>query len=131
MRLNFALLSNPTKDGGQVGTPGTASIYAALHCPQLLSNAGDTRGQHPVRSTPKTADKPDLSPVSPDSHSLWGHAKPSESALVPSVPAVPVEIPMNEFDHEMFEERAAIMEFDGGMSRAEAERLAMMLLGGN
>jgi hypothetical protein len=38
---------------------------------------------------------------------------------------------MNEFAHEMFEERAAIMEFDGGMSRAEAERLAMMLLGGN
>ncbi len=29
------------------------------------------------------------------------------------------------FDAEAFEERAAIMEFDGGLSRAEAERLAL------
>ena len=28
-------------------------------------------------------------------------------------------------DREAFEERAAIMEFDGGLSRAEAERLAL------
>jgi hypothetical protein len=31
---------------------------------------------------------------------------------------------MNEIDREAFEERSAIMEFDGGLSRAEAERLA-------
>lgn len=31
---------------------------------------------------------------------------------------------MNEIDREAFEERAAIMEFDGGLSRVEAERLA-------
>lgn len=28
------------------------------------------------------------------------------------------------FDEELFEERAAVMEFDAGMGRAEAERLA-------
>jgi hypothetical protein len=31
---------------------------------------------------------------------------------------------MNEIDREAFEERAAIMEFNGGLSRAVAERLA-------
>lgn len=29
-------------------------------------------------------------------------------------------------DREAFEERAAIMEFDGGLTRAEAERLALL-----
>jgi hypothetical protein len=31
-----------------------------------------------------------------------------------------------EADREAFEERAAIMEFDGGLTRAEAERLARL-----
>ncbi|GAM53691.1 hypothetical protein EBME_2154 [bacterium endosymbiont of Mortierella elongata FMR23-6] len=35
---------------------------------------------------------------------------------------------MNEIDREAFEERAAIMEFDGELSRAEAERLAIKSL---
>jgi len=30
------------------------------------------------------------------------------------------------FDDELFQERAAIMEFDGGLSRAEAERRAYL-----
>lgn len=33
------------------------------------------------------------------------------------------------FDREAFEERAAIMEIDGGLTRHEAERLAAMALG--
>lgn len=33
-------------------------------------------------------------------------------------------------DREAFEERAAIMEFDGGLTRAVAERLAMIGPGG-
>jgi hypothetical protein len=33
----------------------------------------------------------------------------------------------NEFDRESYEERAAIIEFDGGLTRAEAERLAKHL----
>ena len=32
---------------------------------------------------------------------------------------------MSEDDKEFFEERAAILEFDGGFSRQEAERMAM------
>ena len=36
-----------------------------------------------------------------------------------------------DFDREAFEERAAIMEFDGGLSRAESERLALFTDGAN
>jgi len=31
-----------------------------------------------------------------------------------------------EFDREAFEERAAIMEFDGGMTRADAEAASLL-----
>lgn len=131
MRLNFALLSKPVQTAGAVGTLGAASLHEASHCPRSFSNAGGEWGQHPVNFTQKPGDKLDSPPLPPSTHSLRGHGKPSESASVPGVPAVPVEILMNEFDHEIFEERVAIMEFDGGVSRAEAERLAMMLLAGS
>ena len=62
-----------------------------------------------------------MSPIRPQP---WGHGKPCIHAVVPAVPNVPAKKHMNEIDREAFEERAAIMEFDGGLSRAEAERLA-------
>ena len=34
----------------------------------------------------------------------------------------------DEFEHEAFEERAAIMEFDGGMTRPEAEAAARTVI---
>lgn len=37
---------------------------------------------------------------------------------------------MTDTEQELFEERAAIMEFDGGMSREEAERKALRLCSG-
>lgn len=55
--------------------------------------------------------------------------KPAENrhslVAVPPVPPVPPEnsVSVQELQAE-YEERAAIMEFDGGLSRAEAERLA-------
>ena len=49
------------------------------------------------------------------------------SPLVPSASAM-YEV-VEEFEHEAFEERAAIMEFDGGLTRAEAEAAARALLG--
>lgn len=36
---------------------------------------------------------------------------------------------MTDDDREAYEERAAILEFDAGMSRTEAEREAMRMLG--
>ncbi|GAM53228.1 hypothetical protein EBME_1691 [bacterium endosymbiont of Mortierella elongata FMR23-6] len=44
----------------------------------------------------------------------------------PIVPDVPTQKRM--IDCEAFEERAAIMEFDGELSRVEAERLAIKSL---
>lgn len=125
MRLNFATLSEPLqKTGGQGATPGTASYHAALNRPHLPGNDGDARGQTPAPVIERQAEKPDLSPMSPNRPQPWGHGKPSIHAAVPAVPHVPAKKYMNEIDREAFEERAAIMEFDGGLSRAEAERLA-------
>ena len=42
--------------------------------------------------------------------------------------APPVWMPESIVAREAFEERAAIMEFDGGLSRAEAERAAWVLV---
>lgn len=130
MRLNFATLSEPMqKSGGQGGTPGTASNHAALTRPHLPENAGDTRGQAPAPMIEGKDVRPDLSPMSPNRPQPWGHGKPCIHAAVPVVPNVPANKHMNEIDREAFEERAAIMEFDGGLSRAEAERLAAESLG--
>ena len=66
-----------------------------------------------------------------------GATKVSKAPFVPfvAIPAAPTrQISVaNEsvsIDREAFEERAAIMEFDGGLSRAEAERLARNYYGG-
>jgi hypothetical protein len=50
------------------------------------------------------------------------------SPLVPDT-AGPNACGGDDFDREAFEERAAIMEFDGGLPRAEAEAAALALLG--
>ena len=61
-----------------------------------------------------------------------GATKVSKGAFVPFVaaPSAPLRqiSASNEptlFDAEAFEERAAIIEFEGGLSRTEAERLAL------
>jgi hypothetical protein len=53
--------------------------------------------------------------------------KVSEASFVPFVAPVPTplrQISAAVIDHEAFEERPAIREFDGGYTRREAERLA-------
>ena len=35
---------------------------------------------------------------------------------------------LNEYEQDSFEERAAMMQYDGGLSREEAEREAMILI---
>ena len=130
MRLNFHTLDTLTqKTRGQVGTLGTTSIHAGLGCPQKSENAGDRWGQTASPSASTPPDTPVLSPMSPIQKTNWGHGKPSVYAAVPNVPSVPTKKTPNEIDREAFEERAAIMEFDGGLSRAEAERLAAESLG--
>lgn len=130
MRLNFAPLSTSMqKSWGQRGTAGTLNIHAGLGRPQDSENAGDTRGQIPAPVCDERAEILNLSPMSPIRPHGWGHGKPSIYAAVPVVPNVPAKKHINEIDRETFEERAAIMEFDGGLSRAEAEWRAAELLG--
>lgn len=52
----------------------------------------------------------------------------TKGTKAPYVPFVaPESAPSRQiFYREAFEERAAIMEFDGGLTRAEAERLALL-----
>ena len=56
----------------------------------------------------------------------------NEINVSPVSPLVPSAAVMNkhadEFEHEAFEERAAIMEFDGGLTRPDAEAAARALL---
>jgi hypothetical protein len=57
------------------------------------------------------------------------HSFPHDVAAVPRIPKVPVQNPDEgplraPFDLADWEERAAIMEYDGGLSREEAERVA-------
>jgi len=58
--------------------------------------------------------------------------KPNEikvSPVSPLVPGLGATIDQGaEFEHEAFEERAAIMEFDGGMTRPEAEAAARIVI---
>lgn len=128
IRLNFANLSDPIpKTGGQRGTSGTSSIYGALRCPTQPQNAGGVVGHAPAVA--KQAERPAMSHLSHPRKNEVGRCKPSIYATVPLVPPVPQKKHMNEIDREAFKERAAIMEFDGGLSRVEAERLAVELLG--
>lgn len=71
---------------------------------------------------------------SQNSHLVWERAKPiksgcshdSRSSHTQTVKAVGLSD--NESLKEAFEERAAIMEFDGGLPRLEAEQLARKII---
>lgn len=54
----------------------------------------------------------------------WSLAKRLIASGVDTQVRIPETVGKDWADREAFEERAAIMEFDGGLSRAEAERLA-------
>ena len=155
MRLDFAALSDPIqKNVGTRGTLGTSSIHTALIRPRLPGNAGDTWGQTLAHVIEGQDERPDLSPVSPKCPQPWGHGKPSIHAVSPVSPVsprintrtrltakplrCPPMSPVSPVSPRIntrtrltpaFEERAAIMEFDGGLSRAEAELLAAESLG--
>ena len=59
--------------------------------------------------------------------------KPNEINVSPVSPRVPSFLTQvaadDDFEHEALMKRAAIMEFDGGMTRADAEAAACALLG--
>lgn len=74
-----------------------------------------------------------VSPISPTVPQLKNWLDPNKNRLFPDFPNFPTPnrcYAHTECDKEAFEERAAIMEFEGGLSRKEAERLAYEIVYG-
>lgn len=130
MRLNFAVLFDPQKNnGGHNEILGTEGLYAEQNRPPFSESAGDTRGQRTALVLGEQVAPLALPPMSPNRLHAGGQRWPCIHRVVPVVPNVPGNVCVSEIDGEAFEERAAIMEYDGGLSRAEAERLAADTLG--
>lgn len=133
MRLDFSTLTRPAssppsqKHWGQVGTTGTP-ISMRVSAP---SRSGDKAGTSGDKFEKPSIESlcPQVSPVCPQSSTA---RKPNSHAVSPVSPLVPTFFTSTAkgdgFDREAFEERAAIMEFDGGMSRAEAEAAARAII---
>ena len=122
MNLDFAALSHPApRRGGHPGTPGTGPLSGvsgrSAHG-DIVGTTGDSNGPCP-RSSP-VCPQPQCTPFGPI-HWL--------SPLSPRVPTPNTQDEVAEGEaREWFEERAAIMEFDGGLTRVEAERLSADLV---
>ena len=133
MKLDFSTLTrhasvpSTQKLRGQAGTMGT-SISTG---PSAMTTSGDALGASGDKSVGDVmgAACPQSSPCCPP---LQAASKPNSHAVSPTSPGVPAFGASSEsddtFDHEAFEERAAIMEFDGGMSRAQAEAAASTII---
>lgn len=144
MNLDFTALARPgslptkLKSWGQAGTVGT---QAFMRVPVLKGDgdglgivgdmgrsAADPSSAAVDEGTAGSAICPQVSPPRPQ---FALTRKPSVHVLSPLSPIVPKVATRNassdDFEHEAFEERAAIMEFDGGMTRADAEAAASQL----
>lgn len=142
MNLDFSALSGALQTQtkpeprGQAGTVGTPTIMRG----SLSATTGDQSGTSGDRSAPTSsysslpahvgdagqpAECPHESPPSPLTPTA---GKPNEIMTSPWSPLVPaitgIDADRNECARESFEERAAIMEYDGGLSRAQAELAA-------
>ena len=145
MKLDFAALVRPVlpeplpKPWGQVGTAGTpaSARVAARSAPgDWLGTAGDKARSAAVghatagfAAVATAAACPQASPPCPQT-GVAGTT--NEINVSPSSPLVPSDFVQDVADtddwREAFEERAAIMEFDGGMLRASAEVAAHAIL---
>ncbi len=130
MNLDFSVLARPIPHRpplavrGQVGTVGTQAFtrVAARSCAVAnVGTGGDIEDVGALRPRVSPA-----RPLSPDTEAS------NEINVSPASPFVPTLAGNTEcsagFDREAFDERAAIMEFDGGMTRANAEAAALALL---
>jgi hypothetical protein len=134
MRLNFDALSNPTQKAvGHRGTRGTPNSHAGLARPTMPNDWWDTVGQAPGPMFNKQDEGGHLSHLSHLEQNEVGQREPFIYRHVPLVPPVPPRLGSSatdgSFDREAFEERAAILEFDGGMVRADAEAAAAVICG--
>ena len=142
MNLDFTMLSGlpaqqpVRKPWGQAGTPGTPLLTRACVLPvggDKVGTAGDKGLTLPTDIAVAAAAGGFCPPVSPPRPQCTEGRSPNEINVSPVSPLVPGLDGQDEnggdFDHEDFEERAAIMEFDGGMTRSEAEAAARILIG--
>lgn len=145
MKLDFSVLSLPDlqlplpKPRGQVGTPGTPATARVA----ARSATGDTPGTTGDKGNTATVDDataggtalampaacPQASPPCPQA----GRAANTNGINVsPASPLIPSDLARDAGDaddwREAIEERAAIMEFDGGMLRADAELAALAIM---
>ena len=146
MNLDFSALSQPVSEQsvykmwGQAGTLGTQASVRVSAIPSIGDRPG-TSGDHNNDSTPSNTDSsvdgsgflptgcPQVSPSSPQTALAHGPNRFNVSPMSPLVPSVAGNNGSSgEFDLESIEERAAIMEFDGGMSRPNAEAAALALI---
>ena len=142
MKLDFTMLSGTPaqqsvrKPWGQAGTTGTPLLTRTYVRPgggDKRGTCGDTGLTPPTCIVSAAAAGGLCSPVSPPCPQHTEGCNPNEINASPVSPLVPDLEGQDEsggdFDNEAFEERAAIMEFDGGMTRAEAEAAARILIG--
>ena len=138
MKLDFSALSQPApKARGQVGTAGTQATTRVCASPLAQDGAGTTGDKPAVVALAAelvVAIPASCPPVSPACPQAADDEKLNAGAVSPVSPVVPAETaqvaaaaPIERqdlTDAEAFEERAAIMEFDGGLPRADAEEAA-------
>ena len=146
MNLDFAALlgavsTQPArKPRGQAGTLGTQALMRALGA----AGVGDRPGTGGDGNAATTGNIKEVAPadgfppvpcpqVSPARPRYPEARKINQIKVSPASPGVPGFAGNNasgaDFNHEAFEERAAIMEFDGGLTRDEAESAALAVLG--
>ena len=154
MKLDFSALTQPAaKARGQVGTTGTPAFTRVSASPPAQPGAG-TSGDKPAAvvlvpdllvavpavcppvspACPQVADPEKLnagavSPVSPLVPTETAQVAAAASMLTDELRAAlraskPDMLALLAAEQEAFEERAGIMEFDGGLPRAEAEAAA-------
>lgn len=145
MKLDFSVLSLPDlplplpKARGQVGTAGTpakarvAAQSATGDTPGTAGDKCDTAAVDDAAAGGAALVMPVACPqASPACPRVGRAANPNEINLSPASPLVPSNLAQDAGDaddwREAFEERAAIMEFDGGMTRSDAEAAALALV---
>ena len=114
--LRRALIeAGPAGLGWREGTPPDWSDDRLLAAGDVLYADGRMANRHGRRHEPRSATTIEIGPECRPAAEA-----PEIAAVAPSANVVPL-------DREAYEERAAIMEFDGGLSRDEAERKALAL----
>ena len=145
MKLDFTLLSCPASappappmwgQAGTAGTPASMRVPATSVGGDGSGTGGDKHGSPTMHGIAAAAaghqQGGSCPPASPPRPQPAPTGMPNEINVSPVSPLVPSAAGINEhgngFQHEAFEERAAIMEFEGGLTRADAEAAARALL---